>query len=363
MRKIVCFHLFNDYSGSPKVLTMVLKGMLEKGYQVDLVTSGSTEGALDELNGLDGFRKSTYRYKFSENPVVTMIKYFCIQVYTFLVAFRYIGQKDVVFYINTILPLGPAMAGRLMGLRVVYHYHENAFVKSAFYRILAWMMERLAHKIMCVSAYQASFLMRKKGVTVIPNALPNAFIQKLFHNAERAFERKNVLLLGSLKVYKGTKEFIALASDLPQYTFTLVINDTQEAIDVFIKDNDIYVPANIKIYPRQTDVTPFYNQASVVLNLSDKILFIETFGMTVLEALSGALPVIVPSEGGIAEMVKNGQNGYKIDVQELAEIKSAIVRMLSDKDLYLKMSANALAKSKEYSIDAMVGGIERIIHG
>lgn len=39
MKHIVCFHLFNDYSGSPKVLKMVLQGILDKGYEVDLITS------------------------------------------------------------------------------------------------------------------------------------------------------------------------------------------------------------------------------------------------------------------------------------------------------------------------------------
>lgn len=60
---------------------------------------------------------------------------------------------------------------------------------------------------------------------------------------------------------------------------------------------------NIKILSRQTDVSTFYNKASVVLNLSDKRQFVETFGLTALEAMSAGLPVIVPTEGGIAEIV------------------------------------------------------------
>ena len=31
MNRIICFHLFNDYSGSPKVLKMALEGLLKKG--------------------------------------------------------------------------------------------------------------------------------------------------------------------------------------------------------------------------------------------------------------------------------------------------------------------------------------------
>ena len=45
MRKIVCFHLYNDFSGSPKVLKVVLEGLLQRGCAVDLVTSRG--GVLD----------------------------------------------------------------------------------------------------------------------------------------------------------------------------------------------------------------------------------------------------------------------------------------------------------------------------
>lgn len=237
MKKIVCFHLYNDYSGSPKVLKMVLEEMLRKGRRVDLVSSRG--GVLDELSDYENLHKTSYRYSFSNNKAVVMLRYCMVQAYTFLLAFRYLFDKDVVFYINTILPVGPALAGRLTGKRVVYHYHENAFVKGSFYRALAWAMQKLAHHIICVSEYQASFLKRKRNVAVIPNALPPDFTARLHPDADAAFERKTVLMLSSLKEYKGVREFICLAGRLPQYKFELIINDTQENIDKYLKDNNI----------------------------------------------------------------------------------------------------------------------------
>lgn len=303
-KHIVCFHVYNDYSGSPKVLQMVLNGLLHKGYTVDLVTSHGGSGALDALDGIQGFRKNTFYYKFNDkNLALTFLNYLWTQIYIFCYAFRYLFRSDVVFYINTIMPWGAAIAGRLMGKRILYHYHENAFVKGPHYRLYAWIMSHLAHEIMCVSAYQASFLKRKKGVIVIPNALSREFLGKLKPNVEAAFERKNILMLSSLKEYKGTREFIKMSSDMPQYHFTLVINDTQENIDRYLTENNLITPPNLDIHPRQSDVTPFYNQASVVLNLTNKDQAIETFGMTPLEAMSCGLPVIVPTVGGIAELV------------------------------------------------------------
>lgn len=355
MMHIVCFHLFNDYSGSPKVLKMVLQGILDKGYKVDLITSKG--GVLDEFTGHTNLKRVSYGYRFSANPIITMLRYWGVQLYTFLIAFRYLFQKQTVFYINTLLPVGPALAGRLMGKKVIYHYHENAFVKGLFYKILAAVMQKLAHKIICVSQYQRSFLDRKRGVCVIPNALPKEFTSRLHPDAEAAFGRQTILMLSSLKEYKGTREFIELANRLPQYKFVLVINDVQENIDSFFYKYNIFCSQNLIIYPRQNNVVSFYNKATIVLNLSDKHRFVETFGLTALEAMSAGLPVIVPTEGGIAEMVTDGENGYKIDVQDLNKIVEYIHLLLSDQELYNKLSNNASAYSRNFNIDKMTESI------
>ena len=115
---------------------------------------------------------------------------------------------------------------------------------------------------------------------------------------------------------------------------------------------------NIKILSRQTDVSTFYNKASVVLNLSDKRQLVETFGLTALEAMSAGLPVIVPTEGGIAEMVEDGVNGSTVDVQELERIICLIKKTLNDKDHYMRMANESYRASLDFKDDTM---IERIL--
>ena len=60
--RIICFHLFNDYSGSPKVLKSLLTGMLAEGFEIELVTSEG--GALDELPQCANLKRKRYKYKF-----------------------------------------------------------------------------------------------------------------------------------------------------------------------------------------------------------------------------------------------------------------------------------------------------------
>ncbi len=44
MKKIVFVHLLNDYSGSPKVLSQVIRVGQNSGYEVDLYTGRSEDG-------------------------------------------------------------------------------------------------------------------------------------------------------------------------------------------------------------------------------------------------------------------------------------------------------------------------------
>ena len=74
MKKVICFHLYNDYSGSPRVLSLVIRALVEKGYQVELYTS-NTDGF---LTGLEGVVNHLFRYN---NSVMVVI---CSNIYVFL---------------------------------------------------------------------------------------------------------------------------------------------------------------------------------------------------------------------------------------------------------------------------------------
>lgn len=358
-RKIVAYHLYNDFSGSPKALKPILEGLLSRGYRVDLLTSDG--GVLDSLREHENFRKISCSYRFSENRIHTMIRFIVAQIRFFLISFKYLFDSDCVFYINTIMPVGAAVAGRIMGKKVIYHYHENAHVKGGMYELLCRCMQFLADKIICVSVYQSSFLKRKSEVYVVQNTLEKTFLDKVTNDPAAAYDRKTILMLGSLKLYKGVLEFFRLAQMIPEYVFILIINDTEENITAFLAAHEVDCSKNLSIYSRQDDVARFYNSASIVLNLSKKEQFVETFGLTALEAMAASLPVIVPTVGGIAEMVEDGVNGYKIDVENLDKISEVIRTVLSDRDRYMYLAEEAFRKSQEFSHEVTVRMIEALL--
>lgn len=356
---IAAFHLYNDYSGSPKVLKNILSALIEKGYTIDLFTSEG--GILDELEGRPGFSKHTISYSFSKCKIRTIFNILTANLLGFCKAFSYNGRKDSVIYINTIMPWGAALGGRLRGYRVIVHCHENSYAKGLFYKVCQRIMEICATEMICVSESQASRIKRKNKVSVIPNALSDGFLSALTPSPRLAFERKRILMLSSLKSYKGTKEFCLLAKELPEYDFEIIINDSQENVDCFLEKNQFLEIQNLHMYSRQKNVAKFYNRASLVLNLSDKRRIVETFGLTAIEAMAAGLPTIVPTVGGISDLIEDGFNGYKIDVENIDQIKIKIVEILDDRELYERLASNSLLKSEEFRQENVMQQLENII--
>ncbi|MDB4349708.1 glycosyltransferase family 4 protein [Omnitrophica bacterium] len=59
----------------------------------------------------------------------------------------------------------------------------------------------------------------------------------------------------------------------------------------------------------------------------------EPFGLTMLEALSSAKPMIVTDAGGMPEIIRDGINGYVIPVKDFEALASRIIRLFTDQDL------------------------------
>ena len=70
------------------MLRTVIDGLLREGVDVTLVSSRG--GALDGIASHSSarFRHIGYRYKFSTNPVVTMLRYSLVPLLTLIVALR-----------------------------------------------------------------------------------------------------------------------------------------------------------------------------------------------------------------------------------------------------------------------------------
>lgn len=343
--RVIAVHLLNDYSGSPKVLRQLLNGWSKRDIELHLFTCGGRKGFLSDLPNVINH---LYWYRFAINPFIRLLFLFSSQ---FLLAIRLIFflNKSDILYINTVLPFGAALAGNIRGVKVIYHIHETSMKPLLFKRFLFGIVRYTADDIVYVSEFLANQEPLDVRKHIIHNVLEEEFIQKSSVSSNCLKQEKIVLMICSLKAYKGVNEFLKLAEMNPGYVFKLIVNASVTEIDNYFKNQRI--PANLLIYPTQINTHQFYREAGIVLNLSDTKLWVETFGLTILEAMSYGLPTIVPPVGGVTELVDEGRNGFLIDSKNLSLLSDAICRVLEDKELYNEMSKLAKDKSRDFNLD------------
>ena len=262
-RRIIAVHLLNDYSGSPFVFSQALDALQRDENEVHIFTATPAgKGFLHEVSG--AFVHPVY-YHSSLNKLLNLFYYLHSQLYLFIKILLYVNRRDLV-YINTMLPFGAALAGWLRGCKVIYHLHQAPSAPSLLRQGLLLVMKITASKCLYVSKYLRSKTRVKTKSKVIYNSVPEHFIARAQSYKASAGQPFRVLMISSLSKNKGVFQLLECAFQLPKLHFDLVVNAHQQDIDHFFKG--VELPANLKVFPVQRNVHPFYAGASVVVNLS-----------------------------------------------------------------------------------------------
>jgi glycosyltransferase involved in cell wall biosynthesis len=91
----------------------------------------------------------------------------------------------------------------------------------------------------------------------------------------------------------------------------------------------------------------WYTRAKVLVMTSQN----EGLPMSMVEAMSCGLPVIVPSVGDIEEVAVNGVNAIVVPPLDVEEVTRAVIRILTDSHLYYSLRAGALDLRKTHGAD------------
>jgi glycosyltransferase involved in cell wall biosynthesis len=347
---IVFCHLLNDRSGSPTVLSSTLNAL--DAHNNGLLYVGSQgQGVLDE----NDVPIRHYWYRRSLYRPITFFTYFASQVSLYRSLSRSQDSPlDATVFVNTLLPFAAMLWGRRTRRRVIVHIHEISIMP----RLLSWFLKRCAARsaelLIYVSKDHFSRLIIKGPESrIIPNPVSPLLVARVNEKNSRQLGRFRVLMLASPRLYKGIKEFFALAADLQartDITFDLVLNADPKEVETIAECQTDAV--NITIYPRTNDTGRFYLEADLVMNLSRVDQWIETFGLTIVEAMTFGIPVITPPIGGPAEIVTHGVEGYCIDSRDGVALRKAVLALADDMTNYSAMSQAALLRAKNFTYDA-----------
>lgn len=347
---IVFCHLLNDRSGSPTVLRSTLAA-LSASEQVLLFVGSQGRGVLEEAE----VPTRRYWYRRSRYRLATLLTYFTSQIALYRALVRASDiPRDATVFVNTLLPFAAMLWGRRTGRRVVVHVHEVSISPGMLRRFLTYCASRSAHLLLYVSNDHRTRLPIEGPCSVIvsnpitPHLMARAGLQRRHKDGQF-----RVLMLASLRGYKGIEEFMALAKSLqhrPDISFDLVLNAEAVEVEAFAAHHSDV--ANVTLHPRTDDPAHFYSRADLVLNLSRVDQWIETFGLTLAEAMAFGLPVIAPPVGGPAEIVTHGREGYCIDSRDSAALRDSVLKLADDPETYSAMATAARARARDFTFAA-----------
>lgn len=355
-QKIVFIHSLNNYTGSPNVLSVIIKGFVSKGYEVEVMTSKGA-GFLSDIPRVS-YHYTCYRW--TSNKGVTFMLFLLSQLRLFFHLIFY-NKKATLFYINTIIPFGAVLACWITGKQYVYHVHENMQQQKPLYYLLRWVYRLCNRKSVFVSHYLKGTALNCKNGLVVHNCLDESFLsnvrQPRFPDSYKV--PRTIIMVSSLRRFKGVFEFAKLALMNPDYTFELVVSATEEEVDRFRQE--VGNISNLVVYPIQRNLHPFYSRAGLLLQLSHPESWVETFGMTVLEAMAYGIPCIVPNVGGPTELVEDGVHGFTVNPHNLSIVSERINELLENPVLHKEFAMAAFNKSMQFNARSMVDRIETYI--
>ena len=110
----------------------------------------------------------------------------------------------------------------------------------------------------------------------------------------------------------------------------ILLGDGPELLDMRKIARSLHIEDDVLFLGKQDRVSKFYQMADLVLLLSEK----ESFGLTLLEAMTTGVVPIGSNAGGIKEVIKHGETGYIVDVGDSEQASHYALKLLTDEQLY-----------------------------
>lgn len=253
---------------------------------------------------------------------------------------------------------------KAMGCKVVVHYHN----KGVATRQDRWLDDKLYRKffkgIKVILLAKALYpdvqkYVKRKDVYICPNGIPDTTGGKE-PTAERHNKIPHLLFLSNLLFSKGVIVLLDALKILKDRGYSFVCDfvggETAE-IDAarFQREVEQRGLNRLVIYDGRkygADKEQYFDKADVFVFPSTN----EAFGLVSLEAMGHKVPVVATNEGGIPDVVKDGQNGLVAENDNPKSLADCVAELLDDKQLREKMGEDGYSKFKaNFTLQAFEG--------
>ena len=300
--------------------------------------------------------QSLYLFLFKDIPLYLKILW---------LSARLIKQHDIkVVCIGELNSLGwlGLMLKRLLGIKLICYIHGEEVTTDTPYRNFTRNRKRYlkhADALVAVSKFTRDYLINgfripQSKITLIPNGVDlNVFAPA--PKADSLLQRYNLknkkvlLTVGRLVPRKGIDKTLeamhSIIEQVPDVHYLIVgIGPYQPKLEQLVQQYGLadYVTFTGKI--SQDELVQHYQLCDVFIMANRTMPDGDTegFGLVFLEANACGKPVVGGKAGGAVEAVQHGYNGLSVNGYQSSEIADAVIRLLTDENLYQTISANGL---------------------
>jgi len=275
-------------------------------------------------------------------------------------------EKISLVHANTLYSYCGAIAGRLSGIPVLWHVHEDPRTNLEF-RFLIKIAPLLSTKIIVVSRAMKEATGLGEICSVVYNGVDLEAFKPQPGDVFRQRFRADVIVcqVGSMEPRKGTEFFVRSApmvlEKFPGAKFLLQGVSPPHQRHYLQKMKNLVQKLGIEkqvIFIGQVgDIREILNSLDVVVLASLR----EPLGRVLLEAMACGKPVVATRVGGIPEVVEDGITGILVPPADPLALANAIINILSDREMAKKMGMEGRKRvEEEFSIERYVRNIERI---
>ena len=155
-------------------------------------------------------------------------------------------------------------------------------------------------------------------------------------------ESKSLQRMANLLIIAGNRDDIRDMDDGAQAVLTNILL----SIDTY----DLYGCVAVPKSHRADEVPDIFRLAASRGGIFVNPALTEPFGLTLLEAAATGLPLVATENGGPVDIIGNCHNGELVDPLDKQSITNALLKLLRDKDAWMKASRNGIrGVRKHYS--------------
>jgi glycosyltransferase involved in cell wall biosynthesis len=173
-------------------------------------------------------------------------------------------------------------------------------------------------------------------------------------------ERFTVGWIGRMTGVKRTGDVLLAFKELRERgvdALLCMVGDGPEREQVEQRAHDLGIMRDTLFLGYQEDVAPYYSAFDAMILPSGN----EGTPVSAMESLAAGRPVVATRVGGVPDVVRDGEDGFLVELGDVPELASALARLADDPELRTRMGEAGRARVlPRYAVQRLVDDVDRL---